>query len=183
MTPRLPTDRLEVAITGCHTLESVCGEPFALLEEFRIADYVGSYRMRSGRYDEHDLMAATAQVFFEEDGVLLARLDGAEYGKEYSVLLFGTFLVVEFNAFTADAHFLVLAPALDYAEGARYHGLWAAQRIEHLQGELRCANAGQVLFAELDCLLWNLRTRPRPQIQRHWYGRLRLFGHRQGRSS
>jgi hypothetical protein len=160
MIPRLPKVMLEQAISGRRTLDTLCAQPLTLLDGMRVADYVGSYRMRQSRYGEHDLIGASAQVFFEEDGVFLTRYDGSTYAREYAAVLFATFLVVEFNAFTPEAHFLVLAPALEAADGARYHGLWAAQRIERLQLALREPGAEETLFAELDRLLETLNNPP-----------------------
>lgn len=176
MIPRLPTAPLERAITERLPLSALCASPCELLDGMRVADYVGSYRMRHSRYGEHDLIGASAQVFFEEDGLFIGRHDGSAHGREYAIALFATFLVVEFNAFTPEAHFLVLAPALKEADGARYHGLWAAQRLESLQLALGEPGAEQALFAELDLLLENLNRNdgaPRAEQPPHgWLARL-----------
>lgn len=174
MIPRLPTATLEQAISGQRPLDALCARAFVLLDGMRVADYVGSYRMRQSRYGEHDLIGASAQVFFEEDGVFVARYDGSAHGREYAAVLFATFLAVEFNAFTPDAHFLVLAPALEVADGARYHGLWAAQRIERLQLALCEPGAEEALFAELDRLLATLNNPPHETVplRQNWLSRL-----------
>ena len=174
MIPRLPSATLEPAIARDRTLEALSGSPFVLLDGMRVADYVGSYRVRQSRYGEHDLINASAQVFFEEDGVFLARYDGVPHRREYAAALFATFLVVEFNAFTPEAHFLVLAPALEASDGARYHGLWAAQRMERLQLALREPGAEETLFAELDRLLETLNNPPSAPAPRRtgWLSRL-----------
>lgn len=176
MIPRLPSATLESAIAGHRRLDALCGSPFVLLDGMRVADYVGSHRMRRNRHGKHDPIDACAQAFFEEDGVFVARHDGAAYGREYAAVLFATFLVVEFNAFTPEAHFLVLVPALEAQDGARYHGLWAAQRIERLQLALREPGAEETLFGELDRVLETLNNPPPepPQQDRNWLSR--LFG-------
>ena len=178
MIPRLPKAALEQAISGHRTLDALCGKAFVLLDGMRVADYVGSYRIRQSRYGEHDLISASAQVFFEEDGVFVARYDGGAYGREYAALLFATFLALEFNAFTPEAHFLVLAPALEAADDARYHGLWAAQRIERLQLALREPGAEETLFAELDSLLETLNNPPPVTVPRRQGLFSRLFNRR-----
>ncbi|MEJ2655108.1 MAG: hypothetical protein P8Z69_07365 [Acidihalobacter sp.] len=174
MIPRLPSSTLEPAIAGRSTLDALCRAPFVLLDGIRIADYVGDYRMRQSRHGEHDLICASAQVFFEEDGVFVARHDGADYSREYAVVLFASFLVVEFNAFTPEAHFLVLVPALEASDEARYQGLWAAQRIERLQLALREPGAEAALFAELDRLRETLNYLPPepPQQGGSWLSQL-----------
>jgi hypothetical protein len=174
MIPRLPSATLEPAIAERRTLDALCGSPFALLDGMRVADYVGSHRVRQSNFGEHDLINASAQVFFEEDGVFMARYDGVPHGREYAAVLFATFLVVEFNAFTPEAHFLVLAPALEASDGARYQGLWAAQRMERLQLALREPGAEETLFAELDRLLETLNNPPSAPAPRRsgWLSRL-----------
>ncbi|APZ41850.1 hypothetical protein [Acidihalobacter ferrooxydans] len=161
MIPRLPTRPLEHAINDRVPLETLCGGAgCALLDGLRVADYVGDYRMRQSRYGEHDLIGASAQVFFEDDGAFIARHEGAALSRDYAVVIFATFLVIEFNAFTPDAHFLVLAPALAADDGARYQGLWAAQRIERLQLALSEPGAEAELFASVDRLLDTLNRAP-----------------------
>lgn len=160
MIPRLPAAALEQAINRRLELGALSSAPVTLLEGLRVADYVGSHRLRQSRYGEHDLIGASAQAFFEDDGAFLARYEGEAQGREYSAVLFSTFAVVEFNAFTPNAHFLVLAPAIDRAEDAPYRGLWAAQRIERLQLALREPGAEQRLFDELDRLLAALTRAP-----------------------
>lgn len=181
MIPRLPTAALETAITSRIPLNRLCAEPCTLLDDLRVADYIGSYRIRQTRHGEHDLIAASAQVFFEEDGAFCARHDGAAHQRPYAVVIFATFLVVEFNPFTPEAHFLVLAPVLEADDSARYQGLWAAQRIERLQLALREADGEAKLFDELDRALAALRrmaSTPAPEQpgRRHWLAR--LFGAR-----
>lgn len=181
MIPRLPNSSIEQAINRRLPLNTLCATPTTLLSGLRVADYVGDHRIRQSRYGEHDLISASAQVFFEEDGVFLAHYDGSAHGREYSAALFATFLVIEFNAFSADAHFLVLVPALEDQDGARYLGLWAAQRMERLQLALNEPGAEEQMFEDIDRLLaalTNASTAAKPTTgpkRRGWLAR--LLGH------
>ena len=176
MIPRLPVAPLQRAIDERLCLEQLCPSRFELLAGMRVADYVGDYRLRPSAYGEHDPMQASAQAFFEDDGVYLERLDGKDHDRPYAVVLFGTFLVIEFNAFTPQAHFLVLAPCREADPAAPYRGLWDAQRIERLRSALQAPDAVPRLFEELDRLLAALRPPPSPRRHaprpRRWLARL-----------
>lgn len=182
MFPRLSTKNLQRAIDERLPLDRLCGQNFTLLKEMRVADYVGGYRLaRPLTMDAHDSMRASAQDFFQEDGVFLSRYDGAQTGRPYAVVVFATFLVIEFNAFTPDAHFLVLAPHMETHGNAPYRGLWDAQRIEQIQSALRSQDQIERLFTEIDRLIEALTQKPaRPETQGTGRGRWwpRLFGRR-----
>ncbi|AOU98791.1 hypothetical protein BI364_13185 [Acidihalobacter yilgarnensis] len=173
MIERLPHPTLEYAIGSRAVVATLCSRPCPRLADFRVADYVGDYRLCNPRGGQ-DLIAACARVFFEENAPFLAQIDGREHGREYSLALFATFLAVEFNAFTPEAHFLVLAPTQPaQTENAPYAGLWAAQHMEALQAEGDSAT----LFDEADALIEALRqappTPPTPPPRRRWW---RPFG-------
>ena len=168
MIEHLPHATLEYAIESRLRLDALCSRPCPHLYDFRIADYVGDFRLRYPM-GVPDLASACARVFFEDDAPLLRELDGRNYG----IVLFATFAVVEFNAFTHQAHFLVLAPILPAGSSieAPYAGLWAAQRMDRLQDQ----DDPTLLFEETDNLIEALR-RPPPQqpylSQRTWWQRL-----------
>lgn len=162
MSQRLPHPILEHAIDGAHALSELGVSPAPLLGDFRIADYVGDYRVRAPR-ESHDLIAACARVFFEEDAPFLAQIDGRGLGRDYGVALFATFAVVEFDAFTPEAHFLVLAPKLPGKPAdAPYAGLWAAQRMEAVQASSQ--QDPDTLLAETDALLAYLHSATPAQV-------------------
>ncbi|OBS10119.1 hypothetical protein [Acidihalobacter prosperus] len=173
MIERLPYPTLEYAIGSRAALATLCEDAGTPLADFRVADYVSDYRVRHPR-DEQDLIGACARVFFEENAPLLAQIDGREHERPYALVLFATFLVLEFNAFTPEAHFLVLAPTQPARDAdAPYAGLWAAQRMDTLQA----TGDPATLFGATDALIAALRRPPpaqaAPPPRRRWW---RLFG-------
>lgn len=148
---------LEHAIGEQLSIDALCDQTCKRLADFCIADYVSDYRLGNPNAPQA-ATAACAKAFFAENGPFLTQIDGQTYGREYNISLFGTFVVVEFNAFTPDAHFMVLAPRLSgHAQDAPYAGLWAAQKIEKLMNECDVH-----VFEELDGLVERLNRPSSP---------------------
>lgn len=139
---------LEHVISEQITIDALCDQKCKRLAHFRVADYVSDYRLGNPLASK-DPSTACARFFFADNGPFLTQVDGRTHGREYSISFFGTFVVVEFNIFTPEAHFLVLAPSLPGQDpDAPYAGLWAAQKVERLLNECDVN-----LFEELDSLV------------------------------
>jgi len=146
---KLQHQPLEHAIYGKYSLAELLAQSTdsidALLNDYQIADYVGSHTAKTDGYDKNDLRKTVARVFFEDDGGYKATIECAD--EPFNLAIFATFIVIEINPNTADVEFLVLVPQRpDSVQQARYAGLMKSQNTDQLLHDLNNAKNPQALL-------------------------------------
>ncbi|MDX5333198.1 MAG: hypothetical protein LPK58_04040 [Gammaproteobacteria bacterium] len=171
--------RLEEVIYGRIPLRELLGRtpaaPGELLADYVVADYVGSHQLDRERFGAGDLIQASARIFFEDSGAFVDSVEGAPHGRDFNLVLFATFAVIEIAPYTAQARFLVLSPAPATIDGP-YAGLVRSCNTDALRERLAASTEHTALFDDLEDLLDGLTEDPQPRPQRR--GLLqRLFRH------
>jgi hypothetical protein len=160
---RLDHQALERAIGEQTALTTLLGRAPARMGDWRVADFVGSVQLDRERFGPHDLIGASAELFFEDAGAHSRTLAGAEFGRDFDIALFATFVVLAIRPLTETTQFLVLAPRTQ-SQGP-YSGLVAAQNTDALCAELAGdARLRAGCFADLSDLLAALAGAPRPPV-------------------
>jgi len=161
--------RLEQVIYGRTPLRELLGHtpaaPGELLADYVVADYVGSHQLDRERFGAGDLIQASARIFFEDSGAFVDSIEGAPHGRDFNLVLFATFAVIEIAPYTAQARFLVLAPAPSPADGP-YAGLVRSHNTDALRERLTGNPEHAALFADLEALLDGLAGEPAPRTPR-----------------
>ncbi|MGV6810071.1 MAG: hypothetical protein ACWA5U_09365 [bacterium] len=139
---------LEQAIYGKHSLaELLANVPDAvdsLINQYQVADYIGSHTAKTDGYAKDDLRKTVARVFFEDDGGYKATIECID--QPFNLAIFATFIVIEINPNTAEVEFLVLIPQRPKTlENARYAGLMKSQNTDQLLHDLNNADHPQAL--------------------------------------
>lgn len=159
---------LEHAIYGKYSLAELLGKSTdsfdSLINDYQIADYVGSHTAKTDGYDKDDRRKTVARVFFEDDGGYKTTIECAN--EPFNLAIFATFIVIEINPNTAEVEFLVLVPQRpDRLQQARYAGLMKSQNTDQLLHDLNKPESPQALAdvtTQINQLLHYLRQ---PSVQ------------------
>lgn len=173
MKQRLQHIRLEQAITGKQTISELLDAPCTALNNYCLADYVGNPALKQDKTEDN----SHARGFFADQGAW-RETQVLNQNDKITLAIFATFLVVEIDAGTEVAEFLVLVPKRGpEQEGAMYAGLMKSQNTDALCERLAADAAARTeMTAEVDALLNWLRVPPAHQaaVSEKWFGR--LFG-------
>ena len=176
---RLSHARLEQVIYGRTPLRELLGHtpaaPGEALGDYVVADYVGSHQLDRERFDAGDLIQASARVFFEDSGAFMGSIEGGPCGKDFNLVLFATFVVIEIAPYTSGARFLVLTPHPGEAPAdSPYAGLMRSHNTDVLREQLGGTEDHCALLADLGALIGALSEEPKKPSRRRGLLR-RLF--------
>ena len=163
MTTKLRHDRLEAAIYGKRSVESIVGRPVPDLGPYVVADYVGDVRIDAERFGRSDAPPTGARGFFEEQGAYVTAYRAPDPGEPLALAVFATFVVLE------------LRP--DGPQSEAYLGLMRTQNTDALVAALDARPDLSTLFADLrELIAWLRDEASRPEDRRtglfaRWLGK------------
>ena len=178
MTTKLRHDRLEAAIYGKRSVESIVGRPVPELGPYVVADYVGDVRIDAERFGRSDAPPTGARGFFEEQGAYVTAYRAPDPGEPLALAVFATFVVLELRPDGPQSEFLVLTPPRpESLQGAAYLGLMRTQNTDALVAALDARPDLSTLFADLrELIAWLRDEASRPEDRRtglfaRWLGK------------
>lgn len=168
--------KLEKVIYGRTPLREILGHEPQAMGGYVVADFVGSHQIDQERFAAGDLIQASARIFFEDSGAFVTSFEGEAYGKNFNLVLFATFVVLEIAPYTPHARFVVLSPAPEEdAVAGPYAGLVRSHNTDALRERLEAAPDLSRLLLDMETLLERLAEDPRQRTERMSLWR-RLFG-------